>query len=88
MNVVSINKHPKRFPPGSCAIHRVHGWCEILAVQGDSRQIRWVEHVPQEIDDEPDPVEILMGVDFCDVVEQEIIVTHECVVAADDLRVA
>lgn len=88
MNVVSINSHPRRFAPGSRAIHRFHGWCEVVAARGERRLIRWVEHVPQRVVDVPDQVETLMGVDFIDVLEQEVIVTHEGEVSADELRAA
>ena len=86
MNVISINCHPRRFPPGSRAIHRQHGWCEVLSASGEQRRIRWFEHIPQEVDDRPEPVEIRMGVDPVEVIEQERIVSVEAEVSASELR--
>jgi hypothetical protein len=86
MKIISINCHPRRFPPGSRAIHRQHGWCEVLAARGEQRRIRWFEYVPQEVDNMPDPVETRMGIDPDDIVEQELIVSIEADVSASELR--
>ena len=86
MNVISINCHPRRFPPGSRAIHRQHGWCEVVSANGERRRIRWLEHVPQDVDTTPDPIEIRMGIDPGEVIEQELIVSVEAEVHASELR--
>lgn len=85
-NIISINLHPKRFPQGSRAIHRIHGWCEVLGVAGDKRTIGWVEHVPQPVEDAPEPSETILGIQAHELLEQEDIVWREGLVAAADLR--
>ena len=46
MNVVHINTHPARLRPGEMAIHREHGWVEILERSGSLLRIRWIEGAP------------------------------------------
>ncbi len=66
-NVISINSHARRFPPGTAAIHRVYGWCEILSAIGTRRTIRWMTFEPDLIPDTSDlpeevlPEEVLMS---------------------------
>jgi hypothetical protein len=43
MNVVHINTHPARLRPGEMAIHREHGWVEILERSGPLLRIRWID---------------------------------------------
>lgn len=60
MNVVHINTHPARLRPGEIAIHREHGWVEILERTGTRLRIRWTDRAlvapdalePDEIDGE------------------------------------
>lgn len=60
MNVVNINTHPARLRPGEIAIHREHGWVEILERAGTLLRIRWIDRSlvapdalePDEIDGE------------------------------------
>lgn len=60
MNVVNINTHPARLRPGEIAIHREHGWVEILERTGTLLRIRWIDRAlvfpdalePDEIDGE------------------------------------
>lgn len=85
-NVISINAHPRRFPRGGAAIHRIHGWCQIVGVRGEVRTVRWHEHVSTEISTHVDLTEVAMGVDSSQIVEEEVIVTREEDVHADDLR--
>ena len=66
-NVISINSHARRFPPGSFAMHRIHGWCEIVGAQDTRRTIRWQTFEPDATPDATDlptdvlPEEVLMS---------------------------
>ena len=66
-NVISINSHARRFPPGSVAMHRRHGWCEVVSAQDTRRTIRWLTYEPDAVPDTTDlpadvlPEEVLMS---------------------------
>ncbi|MCK0509841.1 hypothetical protein [Aromatoleum buckelii] len=58
MNVVHINTHPSRLRPGELAIHREHGWVEILERTGPLLRIRWIDCSPVAHEDlAPDEID-------------------------------
>ena len=76
-NVISINSHVRRFPPGSVAIHRVHGWCEVIGAQDARRTIRWMTFEP---DAEPDTRDLPMGV-----LPEEVLMSETISVCIDEV---
>jgi len=81
-NVISINSHARRFPPGSLAMHRLHGWCEVVSAQDTRRTIRWLTFEPHAVLDTTDlPADILPE----DVLMSETIIAHVHEVEADEL---
>jgi hypothetical protein len=41
-NVFAISAHFSRFPVDGFALHRLYGWCQVTAVLGTRRAIRWI----------------------------------------------